>query len=75
MSLIIEAILQEARANKAKAIANLDNYLNKSVGVAEHPDVVAECSKLVKIIAEADEMTSTINSLIEKHDATTTKEA
>ena len=34
--------------------------------VLEHPDVVTECMKLVKDIAEAREIKETVNSLIEQ---------
>ena len=51
---------------EAKAIANLNAYMTNAAGIGEHPDVVAECSKLVKDIAEAKEMRQTINNLIEE---------
>ena len=61
--LIMNAILAEAQAKEAKALANLNNYMTSAVGVAEHPDVVTECSKLVKEIAEARETVQTLQSL------------
>ena len=64
--LIMTALLKEAEAKESKAIANLQNYMSNSAGIGEHPDVVAECSKLVKDIAEAKEMRQTINNLIEE---------
>ena len=54
--LIMNAIIAEANAKEAKAIANLQNYMNNPAGIGEHPDIVAECSKLVKDIAEAKEL-------------------
>ncbi len=50
---ILEALLAEAEAQETKAAVNLKNYLLHSSGVGEHPDIVAECMKLVKDIAEA----------------------
>tara|TARA_R100000008_G_C3551099_1_gene150457 strand:+ start:768 stop:977 length:210 start_codon:yes stop_codon:yes gene_type:complete len=64
--LIMNAIVAEATAKEAKALANLQTYMQNAVGVGEHPDVVAECSKLIKDIAEAREVKETVNSLIEK---------
>tara|TARA_A100001201_G_scaffold1512_1_gene3818 strand:+ start:651 stop:872 length:222 start_codon:yes stop_codon:yes gene_type:complete len=64
--LIMNALLAEANAKEAKAIANLNAYMTNAAGIGEHPDVVAECSKLVKDIAEAKEMRQTINNLIEE---------
>ena len=62
--LIMNALLTEAQAKEAKAIANLNNYMTNAVGVGEHPDVVAECSKLVKDIAEANEIKETVTKLV-----------
>ncbi len=65
--LIMNAILIEAEAKEAKAIANLQTYMSNAVGVGEHPDVVTECSKLIKEIAEARETKETVNSLIKSN--------
>ncbi len=62
--LIMNAIIAEAKAKEAKAIANLQNYMANPVGVGEHPDVVAECIKLVKDIAESNELQETVNKII-----------
>ena len=44
--LITNALLLDAQAQEAKAIANLQNYMTNSAGIGEHPDIVAECKKL-----------------------------
>ena len=41
---------------------NVENLLQNSVGVGEHPGVVEECEKLVKQIAEARELRETAKS-------------
>ena len=64
--LILAAIVAEANAKEAKAVANLQNYFTSPAGIGEHPDIVAECMKLVKDIAEAREIKETVNSLIEQ---------
>ena len=64
--LIMNALLKEAEAKESKAIANLQNYMTNPVGIGEHPDIVAECNKLVKEIAEARELASTIVSLTDQ---------
>ena len=64
--LILNALLAEANAKEAKAIANLQNYMSNPAGIGEHPDIVAECMKLVKHIAEAREIKETVNSLVEQ---------
>ena len=65
-NLIMNALLAEANAKETKALANLQNYMSSAVGIGEHPDVVAECMKLVKDIAEAKEIKETIKKLIEE---------
>lgn len=48
-------------AQLAKAEANLSNYLNNSVGIGEHPDLVEEINKLIKTASEAKEALEYIN--------------
>jgi len=62
--LIMNAIIAEANAKEAKAIANLQNYMNNPAGIGEHPDIVAECSKLMKDIAEAKELRETVQTIV-----------
>ena len=64
--LIINALVLDAQAKEAKAIANLQNYMTNAAGIGEHPDIVEECKKLVKDIAEAREMIETVNSLVDE---------
>lgn len=64
--LIIDALIAEAKAKEIKAIANLQNYLANPAGIGEHPDIVEECMKLVKDIAEARDINSTVTSLVEQ---------
>jgi len=52
---LLNASLLHFKAVKARAEANLDVYLIGSAGVGEHPDIVDEVNKLVRIITEADE--------------------
>ena len=63
--LIMNAILAEANAKEAKAIANLQVYMSNPAGIGEHPDVVAECTQLIKDIAEARETRETVNKITE----------
>ena len=43
----VNALVLTFLADLHVAMANLLNYLNNSVGVGEHPDIVGECAKLV----------------------------
>ena len=63
-NLIMNALLAEANAKETKAIANLQNYLSNPAGIGEHPDIVAECMKLIKDIASAREIAETVNSFV-----------
>jgi len=49
----VNALILTYQANLQTAKANLLNYLNDSVGVGEHPDVVGECARLVDKMAHA----------------------
>ena len=64
--LIMNALIAEADAKEAKAIANLQNQMITAAGIGEHPDVVEECAKLVKDIAGARELRETVKSLLEE---------
>ncbi len=61
--LIINALLADAQAQETKAVANLNNYFTNPAGIGEHPDIVAECKKLLKDIAEARELREVVNSI------------
>ena len=54
-SLTIDALKKESQAKEAKALAILQNYFANSAGIGEHPDIVEECSKQLKDLAEARE--------------------
>ena len=65
-NVILNALLKEAQAKEAKAIALLQNYFSNSAGIGEHPDIVAECSKLLHDLQEARDSISLINDLMPK---------
>ena len=64
--LIMNALVLDAQAKEAKAIANLQNYMLNAAGIGEHPDIVEECKKLIKDIAEAREIIEIVNSLVDE---------
>ena len=63
---IINALNAKFNADRLKAFANLTNYLNNAAGIGEHPDVVAECEKLVADIADAEGKIETLSQLLPK---------
>ena len=59
----IDAVNAHFNAQKARAVANLNNYVFKSAGITEHPDAVAEVIKLIEDVSHADGCLSTVNTL------------
>jgi len=51
---LLKAVEAQYVADKAKAQANLEVYLNNSAGVGEHSDIIAEMKDLVMKIHDAD---------------------
>ena len=62
---IVDALQAKYIAEKLEAIANLQNYLSNAVGVGEHPNIVAECDKLVDTIGHADDKLNTLKNMFE----------
>ena len=63
---IVDALNAKYMASKLEAIANLQNYLSNSVGVGEHPNIVAECDKLIDAIGHADDKLNTLKTIFEQ---------
>tara|TARA_R100000988_G_scaffold10729_1_gene5874 strand:- start:1 stop:201 length:201 start_codon:yes stop_codon:yes gene_type:complete len=55
MSKILDALVDRYKAQISEAKATLEIYLNKSVGIGEHPQHVDEVDKLIAKIATAKE--------------------
>lgn len=53
--LIYSALLKKFEAEKLAAKANIEVYLKRSVGVAEHPDVIETMDGLVEKYCAASE--------------------
>ena len=51
---LLEAVEAQYVADKVKAQANLEVYLNNSAGVGEHSDIIAEMKGLIMNIHDAD---------------------
>ena len=50
----MKAVEAQYVADKMKAQANLEVYLNNSAGVGEHSDIIAEMKDLIMNIHDAD---------------------
>ena len=55
MSRILDASIDRYNAQISEAKATLEIYLNKSVGIGEHPQHIYEVDKLIAKIATAKE--------------------
>lgn len=64
MNLFVKALHDSYVAQISEAIATLNVYLNNSVGVGEHPDILAEIKKYVDILDDADGKLATLNKYI-----------
>jgi|TARA_R110002033_G_C3803173_1_gene231419 hypothetical protein len=52
---MLDAIIKRYEAQIAEAEATIEIYLNKSVGIGEHPQHIDELDKLFGKIAEAED--------------------
>lgn len=50
----MDALIRRYQADKAEGVAILNLYVNQSVGVGEHPDVLTEMDKAIEKISSAD---------------------
>jgi len=64
MNLFIKALQDHYVAQISEAVATLNLYLNNSVGIGEHSDLLAEVKKYVEILDSADSKLNTINKYI-----------
>ena len=59
---IIKALRKKYEADIQEAKATTEVYLQRPVGIGEHPQFIEELDKLVSKIAEADDKIKIINS-------------
>ncbi len=59
---LIRALEKKYEADIASADATINIYLDKSVGIGEHPQHLEEIDKLLLKISEAEEKIKTIQS-------------
>lgn len=57
---LLEALAKKLEGEIAVAKANVEVYLNQSVGIGEHPDLVGAIEEQVAKIAEAEEKLDTL---------------
>lgn len=52
MSLKVDALRAKYVAMRLEAVATLEIYSKNSVGIGEHPQVIEEMDKLVRVVAD-----------------------
>ena len=52
---LVKALAKKLEGDIAVAQANIDVYLEQSVGIGEHPDVVQAIETQIAVLANADE--------------------
>ena len=62
MNIKIQALKARYSAMRIEALATLDVYFNASVGIGEHPQIIDEMDKLVRIIADAESYLEVLNN-------------
>ena len=74
MNLFVKALHDHYVAEISEAVATLNVYLNNSVGVGEHPDILAEIKKYVDILDGADSKLATLNKYITNNSSVQSQE-
>ena len=62
---IINALNARYQADLAESKANMINYLSNSVGVGEHPNIIAEVDKLVSAMADTQGKIDQLKSIVD----------
>jgi hypothetical protein len=68
MNLFVKALQDHYVAQISEAVATLNLYLNNSVGIGEHSDLLAEVKKYVEILDSADSKLNTLNKYLNNTD-------
>lgn len=64
MNLLVKALHDHYVSQISEAVATLNLYLNHSVGIGEHSDILAELKKYMDILDDADSKLNTLNKYI-----------
>jgi len=65
-NLLYKALISHYNAQKDEAIAIIETYLTKSVGIGEHSNLLDEFKKWTALLAEADEALFVLEKYFEK---------
>lgn len=71
MNLFLKALIDHYNSKISEAVATLNIYMNNSVGIGEHSDILEELKKYVDILDDADSKLSTLQKYIPTNNPTT----
>ena len=54
MNLKIQALRAKYQAQKLEALATLEVYMKGAVGIGEHPQIIEEMDKQVRLVSDAE---------------------
>lgn len=66
MNLLLKALIDHYNSKISEAVATLNIYLNNSVGIGEHSDILEELKKYTDMLDDADSKLATLNKYINK---------
>jgi hypothetical protein len=71
MNLFVKALADHYNSKISEALATLNIYLNSSVGIGEHSDILEELKKYVDILDDADSKLATLQKYIPSNKTST----
>ena len=65
---LLKAFKSHAQGHIDKHVANVEVLLTKTMGIAEHPDVIETIEKEIRIIADYDDLLQMVDKYFVKDD-------
>jgi len=65
--MLLAAAKKQYEAEVCKYKANIRVYMNQSVGIGEHPNLVESVMEQINLLAEAEDRLGSVTRLIENH--------
>jgi hypothetical protein len=70
MNLFLKALIDHYNSKISEAVATLNLYMNNSVGIGEHSDILEELKKYVDILDDADGKLATLQKYMSSNNST-----
>lgn len=64
--LFLEALISKYDSEYKTALAHFELYINNSVGIGEHSDLLEECDKFVKQMVDAQDNKAMVMNFVKK---------